>query len=179
MREDRVPTPIQAPELERMIAVLRKRAEQAKVKLPRDVTFYLAQNFRSSTRTLEGALLHLIARASMTGTAITLTYTRQVLKHFIEAQGHEAPADFSLPPSLVSKMPPEPSGTVEANLRRQGRVASNRDVPFWLQTRDERHEHRIRFALEVNLRERERGRLALWDAYERALERRVKTRKQG
>ena len=88
MGEESVANPIQAPELERMVAVLRKRAEQAKVTLPKDVAFYLAKNIRSSTRALEGALLRLIAHASVTGTAITLTYTRQVLKHLIDAQAH-------------------------------------------------------------------------------------------
>jgi chromosomal replication initiation ATPase DnaA len=173
VREDSVPTPIQAPELERMVAVLRKRAEQEKVSLPRDVALYLAKNFRSSTRTLEGALLRLIAYASMTGTPITLTHTRQVLKQFIDAQTHKAPVD-SFP-----KMPPEQSGTVVANIRRQYRVASDRGVAFWLQTRDGKHNCQVRNKLEVNMRERERGQLAHWDAYERALERRAKMRKQG
>jgi len=110
VEDESVPNPIQAPELERMVAVLRKRAEQAKVTLPKDVAFYLAQHIRSSTRALEGALLRLIAHASMTGTAITLTYTRQVLKHFIDAQAHKVLVD-SFP-----KMPQEQSGTIEANI---------------------------------------------------------------
>ena len=173
MGEESVPNPIQAPELERMVAVLRKRAEQAKVTLPRDVAFYLAQNIRSSTRALEGALLHLIAHASTTGTAITLTYTREMLKHFIDAQAHKVLVD-SFP-----KMRPEQSGTIEANIRRQDRVASDHDFVFCLQTRDGRNNRRVRHELEVNMRESERERLARWDAYERGLERRAKTRKQG
>jgi len=171
--EESVPNPIQAAELERMVAVLRKRAEQAKVTLPKDVAFYLAQNIRSSTRALEGPLLRLIAHASMTGTAITLTYTRQVLKYFIHAQSHKAPVDY------FSNMPPEQSGTIEANIRRQDRVASAHDFVFYLQTRDGRNNRQVRHELEVNMRESERERLARWDAYERGLERRAKTRKQG
>ena len=171
MREDSVPTATHAPELERMIAVLRKRAEQAKVKLPQDVALYLAQNFRSSTRTLEGALLHLIAHASMTGTAITLTHTRQVLKQFIKAQTHNAFVD------CFPETRPEQSGTVEANIRRQDRVASDYNLAFWLETRDGKHNCQVKNKLDVNLRERERGRLAQWDAYERALERRAKMRR--
>jgi hypothetical protein len=169
--EESVPNPIQAPELERMVAVLRKRAEQAKVTLPKEVAFYLAQNIRSSTRALEGALLRLIAHASMTGTAITLTHTRQMLKHFIDA-----PHKFLV--NSLQKMPPEQSGTIEANIRRQDRVASDHDFVFWLQTGDGRNNRRVRHELEVNTRESERERLARWDAYERGLERRAKTRKQ-
>ena len=172
MGEESVPNSIQAPELETMVAVLRKSAEQAKVTLPKDVAFYLAQNIRSSTRALEGALLRLIAHASMTGTAITLTYTRQVLKHFIDPQAQVLVDSFP-------KMLPEQSGTIEANIRRQDRVASDHDFVFCLQTRNGRNNRRVRHELEVNMRESERERLARWDAYERGLERRAKTRKQG
>ncbi|HZW93242.1 MAG TPA: hypothetical protein VFF64_09850 [Candidatus Eremiobacteraceae bacterium] len=163
MVEQSVPNPIQAPELERMVAVLRKRAEQAKVRLP-------------SKRAVEDALLRLIAHASMTGTAITPTYTRQVLKHFIDAQAHRA---HGVSADSFSKMPPEQSGTIEANIRRQDRVESGHDLIFCLQTRDGRNNHRVRYELEVNMRESERERLARWDAYERELARRAKTRKQG
>jgi len=175
-----VPSPIPAPELERMVAVLRKRAEQEKVTLPQDVAFYLAQNIRSSTKALEGALLRLIAHASTTGTAITLTYTRQVLKHFIDAQAHKvlvAQARKLLVDSF-SEMLPEQSGTIKADIRRQDRVVSDQDFVFCLQARDGRN-RRVRHELEVNMRESERERLARWDVYEWGLVRRAKTRKQG
>jgi hypothetical protein len=173
VREESVPNPIQASELQRMVAVLQKRAGQAKVNLPEDAALYLAQNIRSSTRALEGALLRLIAHASMTGTAITLAYTRQVLNHFIDAQAHNVFVDSS------PKVPHEQSGTIEANIRRQHRVASDHDFVFCLQIRDGRNNRRVRHELEVNMRESERERLARWDAYELGLERRAKTRKQG
>jgi chromosomal replication initiator protein len=50
--EESVPNLIQSPELERLAAILQKKAELAKVTLPKDVAFYLAQTFRSSTRAL-------------------------------------------------------------------------------------------------------------------------------
>jgi hypothetical protein len=183
VRGENVSNPIQAPELEapeleRMAAILRKRAEQAKVTLPQDVALYLAQNVRSSTRALEGTLLRLIAQASMTGTAITLTYTRHVLKHFMDAQTQQVLVD-SFP-----RTPPEQSGTIEANIRCQDircqdRLASDQDLAFCLQTRDGRNNRRVRHELEVNMRESERERLARWDAYEWGLERRAKTRRNG
>ncbi len=176
--EESVPNLIQSPELERMVAILRKRAEQAKVTLPKDVAFYLAQNLRSSTRALEGALLRLMAHSSLSGTAITLTYTQRVLKHFIDAQAHKALVDSFL------KMPPEQRGTTEAKIRCEDWVASDRaatvrNFVFCLQTREGRKNRRVRHELEVNMRESERERLARWDAYERGLERRAKRRKQG
>jgi hypothetical protein len=171
--EQSVPNPIPAPELERIVAVLRKRAEQLEVTLPKKVALYLAQNIRSGTRALEDALLTLIAHSSMKGTAITLTYTRLVLKHFIDAQAHEVLV------APFTKMPPEQSGTIEANIKRQNRVASDHDFVFCLQTRDVRKNRRVRHELEVNMRESERERLARRDAYERESERRAKKRKYG
>jgi len=179
VHEGSVPNPVQALELERMVAILRKRAEQANVTLPKDVAFYLAQNIRSSTRELEGALLRLIGYASMTGTAITLTYTRQVLKDLIDAQGHRGAVDSFRKMSPEQKIPAEQRGTIEAHIRGQHRVASDHVFGFWLQTRNGRNNRRVRHELEVNVRESERERLARWDAYERGLERRAKTRKQG
>ena len=143
------------------------------------MAFYLAQNIRSSTRALEGALLRLIAHASMTGTAITLTYTRRVLEHFIDARAHRGLVDSFRKMSPEQKMPAEQRGTIEANLGRQHQVASDHDFGFWLQTRNGRNNRRVRHELEVNMRESERERLARWDAYERGLERRAKTRKQA
>jgi len=161
--EESVPNLIQSPKLERMVAILQKRAEQAKVTLPKDVAFYLAQNFRSSTRALEGALLRLMAHSSLSGTAITLTYTQRVLKHFIDAQAHKALLDS------FSKMPPEQRGTIEAKIRCEDRAAAVRDFVFCFQTREGRKKRRVRHELEVNMRESERERLARWDAYERGL----------
>jgi hypothetical protein len=179
--EANAPNSIQPPGLERMVAVLRKRAEQAKVTLPNEVAVYLAQNIRSSTAALEGALLLLISHASMTGTAITLSSTRHVLRHFIDAEAHNALLAQArrLLIDSFSKMPPEQSGTREANTRRQDPVASVHAFVFCLQTRDGRNSRRVRHELEVNMRESERERLARWDAYERGVERCAKTRKQA
>lgn len=171
MGEWSVPNPIQAPEFEKIVAVLQKRAAQEKVALAEDAALYLAQNFRSSTRALESALLLLITHASVRRAAITLTYTQQVLQQFIGAQSHQV--------DPFPKMPAEQSGTIEANIRRQNRVASEHESVFWLQTRDGRNNRRVRHVLEVNMRESERERLARWDVYERGLERRAKMRKQA
>jgi hypothetical protein len=172
--EESVPNLIQTPYLERMVAVLRKRAEQEKVTLPKDVAFYLAQNFRSSTRALEGALLTLVAHSSLTGTAITLAHTQRVLKNFIDAQVREATVD------PLQKLLSQQFGTKPLKIKRQDPTAADSHFVFCLlKTWDGRKTRRVRHELEVNMRESERDRLARWDAYERELERRAKKRKQG
>jgi chromosomal replication initiator protein len=77
---------IQPPDLETMVAILQKKAEQEKVTLPTDVALYVAHNIRSNPRELEGALIRLVAHSSMIGAEITLPYAQQVLKSFIDSQ---------------------------------------------------------------------------------------------
>ncbi len=80
---------IQPPDLETRIAILQKKAESERVQLPTDVANYIAQNIRSNVRELEGALIRLLAYASLTGVTINLVTTQQVLKNFIEQQSRK------------------------------------------------------------------------------------------
>jgi chromosomal replication initiator protein len=50
------------------------------------VALFIASNIRSNVRELEGALIRLLAHASLVGSEITLPYAQQVLKNFIDAQ---------------------------------------------------------------------------------------------
>src|ERR1700692_1278191 len=80
---------IQPPDLETKVAILQKKAEQEKVTLPTDVALFVAQNIRSNVRESEGALIRLVAHSSLIGAEITLPYTQQVLKNFIDSQARK------------------------------------------------------------------------------------------
>jgi hypothetical protein len=174
MREESVLDLILSPELEARVAILRKKAKQVQLILPPDVALYIAQNVRSNASALEGALIRLMAHSSVTGTQITLAYTQHLLRNFIAAEAGKFIAN------PLQKLPSQPFGAKEAKTRRQDPTPADRHFVFCLvKTRDGRKTSWVRHELEVNLRERERERLARWDAYERELERRAKKRKRA
>jgi len=74
---------IQPPEIETRIAILKKKAELESMNLADDVCLFLAENIRSNVRELEGALIRLIAHASMTRQPITLEYSKRVLSDLL------------------------------------------------------------------------------------------------
>ncbi|MGA3212756.1 MAG: chromosomal replication initiator protein DnaA, partial [Terriglobales bacterium] len=78
---------IQPPDLETKVAILQKKAENEKTVLPTEVALFIASHIRSNVRELEGALIRLVAKASLDGVnPVTVPYAEEVLKNIIEAQ---------------------------------------------------------------------------------------------
>ena len=77
---------IQLPDLETKIAILQKKAESERVQIPDEVAEYIARAIKSNIRELEGALIRLMAYASLTGAELNLSTAQQVLKNIIETQ---------------------------------------------------------------------------------------------
>ncbi len=73
-------TDIQAPDIETREAILRKKAESEKIPVPDEVTSFIAKVIPSNIRELEGALIRVVAYASLTKSPITLDLAAEVLK---------------------------------------------------------------------------------------------------
>ena len=77
---------IQPPDLETKIAILQKKAESEQVRLADDVAEFIARSIKSNIRELEGALIRLLAYASLTGIELSVATAQQVLKNLIDTQ---------------------------------------------------------------------------------------------
>jgi chromosomal replication initiator protein len=67
---------IQMPEMETRVAIVRKKAQIEGIDLPDDVAVYLAQSIRSNIRELEGTLIRLAAKSSLTGVSVELDFAK-------------------------------------------------------------------------------------------------------
>jgi chromosomal replication initiator protein len=70
---------IQTPQLETRVAIVRKKAELEGIELSDEVAVMLAQNVQSNVRELEGALIRLAAKSSLTGRQIDEEFALQEL----------------------------------------------------------------------------------------------------
>jgi len=84
---------VEPPELETRVAILMKKAEEAKIILPDEAAFFVAQRVRSNVRELEGALKRVIANAHFTGKPISLEFVKESLKDLLALQDKQVSID--------------------------------------------------------------------------------------
>lgn len=76
-------TDIQPPDLETRIAILRKKAQTEDLNIPYDVLDYIANYIDSNIRELEGALIRLVAYASITKKPMNMATASEALKDIL------------------------------------------------------------------------------------------------
>ncbi|HYX29103.1 MAG TPA: chromosomal replication initiator protein DnaA [Pyrinomonadaceae bacterium] len=72
---------IEPPDVETKIAILRRKAEIQGLKLPDDVALFLATTSKHNVRELEGALIRVLAMASLRGVPLTKTLAQDALRN--------------------------------------------------------------------------------------------------
>ncbi len=77
-------TDIQPPNLETRMAILKRKVESNQIMISDDVITFIAENVTDNIRRLEGALIRLLAFASLTGSEISLEMASEVLSSFFQ-----------------------------------------------------------------------------------------------
>ena len=88
-------TDIQPPDLETRIAILRKKAIMDQLQVDDDVLTFIASKVSTNIRELEGALVRILAYASLYGRTVSVALTEEVLKDILlDAAYREIPIEL-------------------------------------------------------------------------------------
>lgn len=120
---------IEPPELEMRVAILQRKAEQARVRLPDDVAYFIAKNIRRNVRELEGALQRAIHYSSFRSSPLTLELAKESLKDLISFNRGQISIDF------IQKTVAEYYKIKQADMyskRRPAKIALPRQIAMYL-----------------------------------------------
>lgn len=82
------------PDFETRIAILEKKMYADGIELPRDVVEFVAYNINTNIRELEGALISLLAQASLNKKEIDLDLAKKIIKNFVKSISREVSIEF-------------------------------------------------------------------------------------
>lgn len=77
-------TDIQPPDYETRVAILRKKVENEPAAVPDDVIHFIADQIQTNIRELEGALIRVVAYASLDEKPVTLDIAKSILKDMVK-----------------------------------------------------------------------------------------------
>ncbi len=85
---------LQPPDFETRVAILEKKMYADGIELPKDVVEFVAYNITNNIRELEGALVSLLAQASLNRKQIDLDLAKKIVKNFVKNMSREVSIDF-------------------------------------------------------------------------------------
>jgi len=94
---------IQPPDLETRIAILKKKSEMEELAIPQEVLTLIATKMFSNIRELEGALIKVIAYASLTSEEVTLSMAENILKDIMAPSKDRSNVDIALIKKVTSE----------------------------------------------------------------------------
>lgn len=85
---------LQMPDLETRISILQKKLYKDGIEMPYDVIEYLAYSITTNIREMEGALISILAQATLNKKAINLDLARQMIDKFVKSTTREISIDY-------------------------------------------------------------------------------------
>jgi chromosomal replication initiator protein len=120
---------IQPPDVETKIAILKKKSEITGIRLPDDVTYFLASSDTKNIRELEGMLIRLGAYSSLQNIPITLDMARESLKDILGDRRKDITVE------LIQKATADYFGLKVADLKSDKRLKNlvqARQIAIWI-----------------------------------------------
>jgi chromosomal replication initiator protein len=116
---------ISLPDFEHRVAILKQKAKLDRLELtiPDDVIHFIAEHVKSNVRELEGAIIKLLAYASLKHKDITVEVAREALRDKLKAsEGTEQPNDASLSLLTIQQAVAKEWGVTVEGLRSKTRT---------------------------------------------------------
>lgn len=85
---------LQTPDFETRIAIIEKKMYADGIELPREVIEFVAYNISTNVRELEGAMISLLAQASLNKKDIDLELAKKIIKTFVKSISREVSIDY-------------------------------------------------------------------------------------
>jgi len=85
---------LQMPDLETRIAILKKKLYKDGIEMPYEVVEYLAYSITTNVREMEGALISILAQATLNKKEITIDLARQMIDKFVKSSTREISIDY-------------------------------------------------------------------------------------
>lgn len=87
-------TELQVPDLETRIAIINKKLENNGISFPKDVIDYLALRITTNTRELEGAMIAILAQASLNHKPITVDLAKEMVDKYVKSTAKEISIEY-------------------------------------------------------------------------------------